>query len=455
MNWRSRESGTPAIIHELAKSPIHQFVIAAAAIGATAVVGAHANSVSSAEFSVESRAVRAVVRLPLDDIDLLLRIDRNLDGVVSDSELDAARPAVEAYVLKHLHLGVDGARIDSSLTRLTVWRDPARFQYLEAEVSYRPARTSGLLTIHTDFLTELYPGHKTLGRVTADGREDHVTFERTVSYERRIGRDRVVSLAAVGAALAILGVLWLARRRPRSRLRVSGTSRGAAVVALTLVATAAHADVIMSAPALNATLKTMGKLTQQATSAAPGQAEALFQLGAEADGLANIMNREVESHGMQERELLDLALARTRELGIGIVYNREKKQFFYDGSAFSQYLKAAPRGAHAAAAQFKLLSYQFYQSVSTSDVATLAAAADAKKRFLARYPAFEGNAEIRLYLAVDYRDLHRRYVDVHDAANAARYRELTRQACLGIERRYPRTEQADAARQLLRGLAGR
>jgi len=167
------------------------------------------------------------------------------------------------------------------------------------------------------------------------------------------------------------------------------------------------------------------------------------------------MNREVESHGMQERELLDLALARTRELGIGIVYNREKKQFFYDGSAFSQYLRAAPRGAHAAAAQFKLLSYQFYQSVSTSDVATLAAAADAKKRFLARYPAFEGNAEIRLYLAVDYRDLHRRYVDVHDAANAARYRELTRQACLGIERRYPRTEQADAARQLLRGLAGR
>jgi len=166
------------------------------------------------------------------------------------------------------------------------------------------------------------------------------------------------------------------------------------------------------------------------------------------------MNLEVESHGMQERELLDLALSRTKELGVGIAYNRGKKKFFYAGDAFTEYLKEAPRGTHAAPAEFKLLSYRFYQS-SAGDIEALGAAAAAKRRFLSRYPRFERNAELRLYLAVDYRDLRLRYDEAHDGVNAAKYRRLARAECRRITREYPRTEQAAAARQLLRGLEGR
>ena len=100
------------------------------------------------------------------------------------------------------------------------------------------------------------------------------------------------------------------------------------------------------------------------------------------------------------------------------------------------------------------MSYGFYQS-SGADIAALGAAAAAKTRFLSRYPRFEGNAELRLYLAVDYRDLRRRYAEAHDGANAAKYRRLARAECLRITREYPRTEQADTARQLLRGLEAR
>jgi outer membrane protein assembly factor BamD (BamD/ComL family) len=154
---------------------------------------------------------------------------------------------------------------------------------------------------------------------------------------------------------------------------------------------------------------------------------------------------------MQERALLDLALSRTKELGVGIAYNREKKKFFYDGAAFAAYLKAAPRGPHAAAAEFALLSYQFYQSTGTDAAATIAAA-DAKKKFLARYPSFAEIAEVRLYLAVDYRDLSRKYGDANDAANAEKYRRLARAECQRIVRLYPRSEQAGAARQMLQRL---
>jgi hypothetical protein len=152
---------------------------------------------------------------------------------------------------------------------------------------------------------------------------------------------------------------------------------------------------------------------------------------------------------MQERELIDLALSRTKGLGIVIAYNREKKKFFYDGAAFQQYLQAAPHGPHAAEAEFTLLSYQFYQSTGT-DVQALLAGSETKKRFLARYPGFEGNAELSLYLAIDSRDLYRHYREAHDAANAERYRLSTRAAYQRIARQYPGTEQASSARQLLR-----
>src|SRR5712691_11776901 len=68
------------------------------------VISAHANSVSYAEYSADGRIVHAVVRLPLDDVDLLLRLDRNLDGQVSGAELDASATAIRAYLAKHLRV---------------------------------------------------------------------------------------------------------------------------------------------------------------------------------------------------------------------------------------------------------------------------------------------------------------------------------------------------------------
>ena len=405
-------------------------------------VHAHPNSVSYAEFTVDKRAVAAVVRLPLDDVDLLLRLDHDLDGRVSDTEIEASRSVLTAYFARHLHVELNGAAAAATLERLAVWPDAAGLRYLEARLAYSEGRSVRDLTIHSDVLTELYPSHQTIGRITVSGREDRFTFNAAARYRRTVASDSLSVTTMVAAALGILGLLWFARRR-----------RTAAAVAILL---AFHhgllADVIMSAPALNATLKTLERLKgETAGTDAAARAEALFQLGAEADALAATMNLEVESHGMQERELLDLALARTKELGVGIAYNRTRKKFFYDGAAFAGYVQIAPRGRRAAAAEFKLISYQFYQS-SAADIAAVRAAVATTKAFLARHPVFEENAEVRLYLAVDYRDLFRLYTEVHDVRHAKMYRRLARAECLRIRRQYPDTDQADAARQLLRGL---
>ena len=408
----------------------------------SAPVGAHANSVSYAEYVVNGRAIHAVVRLPLDDVDLLLRLDRDLDGRVSDAELETAAAAVRLYLGKHIRIVANGVPLTEAIERVALWHDDSAFPFLEANLSYGTARAIDQLSIHTDLLTELYPSHKTLARVSAAGRDDRFTFDRSATYERRIASDRATTVAMIAGGAAVVALLWLGRRRT-----------AVLTLAIVLAAMSAEADVIMSATGLNASLKTMERLKRQANAGAT-RAEALFQLGTEADSLASLMNLEVESHGMQERALLDLALDRTKELGIAVTYNRDKKKFFYDGAAFAEYLKDAPRGTHAAAAEFKLLSYRFYRS-SATDIAAVTDAAGEKKGFLARHPRFPAAAEVRLYLAVDYRDLHRRSLERHDGASAEKWRRLARAECLRIGRQFPQTEQADVARQLLQTLTVR
>lgn len=395
----------------------------------------HAFSASDALVTIDRRSVRLIVRLPLDEVDLLLRLDRDLDGEVSATELEASRPAILAYLTKHLHVDADGSPLRLSLEHVGPWGDAAARRYVEVAAVGRTATRMARVSIRSDFLTELDSAHQTQARIRIRDRVEEFVFRPGATFERRLAADRLTSTLLLLAGCLVIGALWFARRRT--------ATLSAAVLAIACLAAIVHADVILSAPRLNAALKTMERLAKE------GGPEATFKIGLEADALASLMNQEVESHGMQERELLDLALGRTKELGVGIAYNREKKKFFYDGAAFRQYLKDAPRDTHAAAAEFMLLSYEFYQSAAT-DVAAVTAAAESKKRFLARYPTFSENVELRLYLAVDYRDLSRRYRDAGDSVNAARYQRLSRAECERILRMYPGSEQAGAARRILR-----
>ena len=59
-------------------------------------LSAHALSVSYAQFSVQDNRMGAIVRLPIDEVDLLLRIDADLDGQISAAELEAAVKAGSA-----------------------------------------------------------------------------------------------------------------------------------------------------------------------------------------------------------------------------------------------------------------------------------------------------------------------------------------------------------------------
>ncbi len=232
--------------------------------------------------------------------------------------------------------------------------------------------------------------------------------------------------------------------------RVAGVFR--LVLLLLALAAAARADVILTAAGLNTTLKTLETLKKQIASGAGAERlDALYQLGLESDGLATLINDEIAAHGMQEKALIDLALRRLKELGIGVAYNRDKRQFFYDGDAFKEYLKAAPGGTRAAGAEFKLIEHQFYTS-KPDDPARLVAAADRKQRFLRRYPRFESSSQVSLMLSIDYQDLYRLYGRAKNAQKRAQYAALARQQLQLTAQKYPDSEEADVAKGLLKRL---
>lgn len=208
------------------------------------------------------------------------------------------------------------------------------------------------------------------------------------------------------------------------------------------MAAGVRADVILSAEGLNTALKKMERLQQQG---APG----LCELGVEAHALAALLNDEVAAHGSQEKGLIDLGLKRAKEIGVEIAYNKEKQQFFYDGAAFKRYLSETPRGGRAAEAAFWLVENEFYQSSPEAPEA-LVAASENKKAFLRRYPRFAAAADVNVFLAIDYRDLYRHYQAAGDAAKRERFRGLARAQFKSVARRFPGTEPAKIAEEMLR-----
>jgi outer membrane protein assembly factor BamD (BamD/ComL family) len=228
------------------------------------------------------------------------------------------------------------------------------------------------------------------------------------------------------------------------RLRWCLTACGVVALAAML-----SADIILSATALNDALKKMQRLRQTIESASgPARAEALFELATAADALTTLINDEVAEHGSQEKALIDLGIARTRELGIAIAYNAGKKKFFYDNVAYREYLAIAPRGAHAEQASFKLLEGEFFQA-EPADIAGIEKGTERKRAFLKQYPASPGAPEVHLMLSVDYRDLFRHYDSAGDRLKRTRFRDAARQQMRELMKRFPNSEQAEIARRML------
>jgi hydrogenase/urease accessory protein HupE len=156
-------------------------------IAASLSAGAHAISLSYAEIGVQQTAVHWAVRLSIPEIDPLLGLDRDRDGVVDSRELMAARASIERYVTARVAVIQDGRPLNASVAGFRPWVDSEKHPFAEVDLVFASDRPMDRLTLKCDLLREVNAAHKTLARLDAAGRAEEVVFEngRAVQIDAR------------------------------------------------------------------------------------------------------------------------------------------------------------------------------------------------------------------------------------------------------------------------------
>ena len=169
---RHDRGGTRAGVTALA------LVVLALSVRATA----HPLSVSYAHVAVGDTRVMLTVRLPLDDMDLLLRLDRDLDGTVSDQEIGNAAPALVKYVSERVSVAADGVTHTAAGVRTARWADSAGFPYVETVIDYPVGGVPSRLSLQITVLADLYADHRTLTDIEWNGRREQFVFQHANTF---------------------------------------------------------------------------------------------------------------------------------------------------------------------------------------------------------------------------------------------------------------------------------
>jgi len=208
---------------------------------------------------------------------------------------------------------------------------------------------------------------------------------------------------------------------------------------------------ILNGEILNNSLKQMQRLQSEIEAASTSdQAEKYFELGILSGNLALLLTSELNAYGFQQEGLMNLALSRTDELGINILWFPDKYRFVYDGAAFKRYLEIDPHGQFGGESAFRLIESQFYQSDS-GDIDSILVSIKDKESFLEDYPKHSRVAKVAMFLAIDYRDLWRHYNNSGENPDkASYYSERTQNQFNWIVEEHSNSEEAGHAASLLR-----
>jgi hydrogenase/urease accessory protein HupE len=136
-------------------------------------------------------------------MDLLLRLDRDLDGVISDAELEGAHTGLARYVAERIEVLADGTVLAGSLRTVGRWTDRQQFPHLEAQVVYPSGRVIDDVRLRVTLLTDLYAGHRNLAVMSVGDQRHECVFQRGNVYTVQRGAG---SHWQVARSFLVLGV---------------------------------------------------------------------------------------------------------------------------------------------------------------------------------------------------------------------------------------------------------
>jgi hypothetical protein len=148
---------------------------------------AHPANVARARIAIEDRSVEIALSANLLELDLVLTLDRDLDGQVTAGELEARRADVTDYLRGKVGVSAAGRALPMELAALGTGRSSDGRAVAEATLVFRSEHALRDLALRCEPLTELGADHTTLARIDDQNQSREFVFRPGVIYRQAPG----------------------------------------------------------------------------------------------------------------------------------------------------------------------------------------------------------------------------------------------------------------------------
>ena len=146
-----------------------------------ASAAAHPINVAYATIKIADDGVTIGLSVNLFELDLLLSIDRNADALIDQHELDLSADRLVEYLSRHVAVAVDGRALTLRSDAMRIAQGVDGKQLLETTLHF-PGASAASYAIRCDPLTDLGADHRTLAKISRNGRTEQFVFQQGVVY---------------------------------------------------------------------------------------------------------------------------------------------------------------------------------------------------------------------------------------------------------------------------------
>lgn len=132
---------------------------------------------------MSTREVEIALSINLFELDLLLSLDQNGDAVVDQRELDAKRSQILDYLRRTVAVSSRGEEVPLEAGPFHIGRGPDGKLLFESTVRFHVRDPLTSFSIRCEPLTDLGPDHKTLAKISRQGKVEQFVFQKGVVYQ--------------------------------------------------------------------------------------------------------------------------------------------------------------------------------------------------------------------------------------------------------------------------------
>ena len=146
-------------------------------------LNAHPLNVGYADIAVKAQEVEISLSINLFELDLLLSLDQNGDALVDQGELEARRSVILDYLRERIGVSAEGVALPLEPGPFHIGRGADGKALFESTLRFRARDSLNDFAIHCEPLTDLGPDHKTLAKISHDGKVEQFIFQKGVVYQ--------------------------------------------------------------------------------------------------------------------------------------------------------------------------------------------------------------------------------------------------------------------------------